>query len=171
MVRRFPTACYCVFAGGIGILLAMAAIPATTGVAADFSKLSGTFGGYILDFNCEGRSETSILRDPPWFKGEIKEGRITGVAPRRKKYEWTVKPDGTFGGELDYRKRKGKQYVQRYEGKVETNTKDVRGAAIAQIVLKASFGISEEPDSFCSGKMTIRIGGPVPQPGATGSNK
>lgn len=75
------------------------------------------------------------------FMGTISDGRVKGMAAKGETFDWEMKSDGTFGGELFLRNHRRGAKMQIYKGKV------VDG----KVIVKARFGVPGYSQTFCTG--------------------
>ena len=101
---------------------------------ASAGEISGKFNGLITPTGCRS-SQKSM------FNGTIANGRVIGVAAKGQSFDWELKSDGSFGGNLFLRKHKRGKKMQMYKGKV------VGG----EISVKAKFGVPGYSQTFCTG--------------------
>jgi len=116
------------FAGMTAVLMTVGPLAATA------AEITGSFSGKITPSGCRSSKEST-------FSGVIANGRVKGMAAKGASFDWEMKPDGKFGGELYLREHKRGKKMQFYDAHIENN----------KVIVQAKFGVTGYSQTFCSG--------------------
>ena len=121
----------------LAVAFILFAIFAAPSAAADGPR---KFRGEITPSGCADRNVTP-------FKGIIANGRVKGVAARKREFDWPVSADGTFGGELSLRSHRLGENMQIYKARIEGD----------RLIVDVNFGVPGIPETQCTGHGEMRL--------------